>query len=307
MSSANDAPFLPPPQWRLSLRKLGRHLHECILLTRLNRPIGIWLLLWPTLWALWIAGAGHPRAEVFLVFVLGTVLMRSAGCVINDFADRDIDPQVKRTRERPLAARRISPYEALILFAVLALSSLLLVLQLNALTVKLSLVGAALTVSYPFFKRFFPAPQFYLGVAFSWGVIMAFAAQLGAVPRVAITIFLTSLVWAAVYDTQYAMVDRDDDIKIGVKSTAILFGDMDRVVIGLLQLMVLFGLFVAGRSVQLGLWYTLGLAAAALFFVWQQWLMRNRDRDDCFRAFLNNNYVGMAVFIGLALSYVFKS
>jgi 4-hydroxybenzoate polyprenyltransferase len=303
----SEVQFLPPPAWRLSLRKLGRHLREWMLLTRLNRPIGIWLLLWPTLWALWIAGAGHPRADVFLVFVLGTVLMRSAGCVINDFADRNIDPQVKRTRERPLAARRISPYEALILFAVLALSSLLLVLQLNALTIKLSFVGAALTVSYPFFKRFFPAPQFYLGVAFSWGVIMAFAAQLGVVPRVAITIFLTSLVWAAVYDTQYAMVDRDDDLKIGVKSTAILFGDMDRVVVGLLQLMVLFGLFVAGRSVQLGLWYMLGLAAAALFFGWQQWLMRNRDRDDCFRAFLNNNYVGMAVFIGLALSYVFKS
>ena len=297
-------PFVSPSPWQLALRNAGRHLHEWVLLTRLNRPIGIWLLLWPTLWALWIAGAGHPRADVFIIFVAGTVLMRSAGCVVNDFADRDIDPQVKRTRERPLAARRVSPYEALLLFTLLALAALYLVLQLNALAIKLSVVGAALTISYPFVKRFFPAPQFYLGVAFSWGVLMAFAAQSGAVPRVALTLFFTSIVWAAVYDTQYAMVDRDDDIRIGVKSTAILFADMDRVAVGALQLLVLFGLLVTGRSVHLGAWYGAGVAAAAVFFCWQQWLMRHRDRDDCFRAFLNNHYAGMAVFIGLALHYI---
>jgi 4-hydroxybenzoate polyprenyltransferase len=276
-----------------------------MLLTRLNRPIGIWLLLWPTLWALWIAGHGHPRPEVFVIFVLGTALMRSAGCVINDFADRDIDPQVKRTRERPLAARRIAPFEAFAVFSVLVLAALALVLQLDPLSIKLSLVGAALTVSYPFFKRFFPAPQFYLGLAFSWGVVMAFAAQTGAVPRVAVTLFFTSVVWAAVYDTQYAMVDRDDDLKIGVKSTAILFGDMDRVIVACLQLLVLFGLLVTGRAMLLGLWYQLGVMGAALLFARQQWLIRDRDRDACFAAFLNNNYVGMVVFIGVALDYTF--
>lgn len=301
------SPFIPPPSWQLSLRKWGRHFNEWVLLTRLNRPIGIWLLLWPTLWALWIAGKGHPRPGVFVVFVLGTVLTRSAGCIVNDFADRDIDPQVKRTRERPLAARRVSSLEALLLFALLMLAAFLLVLQLDPYTIKLSFVGAGLTISYPFCKRFFPAPQFYLGVAFSWGVVMAFAAQTGEVPRMAVTLFFTSIVWAAVYDTQYAMVDRDDDIKIGVKSTAILFGDMDRVVVAGLQLLVLFGLLVAGRAAQLGLWYQLGVMAAALFFGRQQWLMRDRDRDACFAAFLNNNYAGMAVFIGLALDYVFTA
>lgn len=302
---SNGTPFVPPSAMQLQLRKTARQLRDWVSLTRLDRPIGIWLLLWPTLWALWIAGAGHPHAEVFAIFVAGTVLMRSAGCIINDFADRDIDPQVKRTRERPLAARRVAPFEALAIFALLALAALFLVLRLNVLTVKLSLVGLGLTLSYPFFKRFFPAPQFYLGAAFSWGVIMAFAAQAEAVPRVAITLFLTSVLWAAVYDTQYAMVDRDDDLKIGVRSTAILFGDMDRVIVGVLQALVLFGLLVVGRSMQLGLWYQLGVAVAAIFFGWQQWLMRTRERDACFRAFLNNNFVGMAVFIGLALHYVF--
>jgi 4-hydroxybenzoate polyprenyltransferase len=302
----STVPFVPPSSLQLTLRKWGRHVDEWVLLTRLNRPIGIWLLLWPTLWALWIAGNGHPRPEVFVIFVLGTVLTRSAGCVINDFADREIDPQVKRTRERPLAARRIAPAEAMALFVVLMLAALGLVLRLDAFTIKLSMVGAALTISYPFFKRFFPAPQFYLGLAFSWGVVMAFAAQSGAVPRVAFTLFFTSVVWAAVYDTQYAMVDRDDDIKIGVRSTAILFGDMDRVIVGCLQCLVLFGLWAAGRSVNLGLWYQLGVMGAALFFGRQQWLMRNRGRDECFTAFLNNNYAGMVVFIGLALDYTFR-
>lgn len=298
-------PFMPPPAWQLTLRKWGRHLREWVLLTRLNRPIGIWLLLWPTLWALWLAGKGHPRPDLFVIFALGTALVRSAGCVMNDFADRHIDFQVKRTRDRPLTARRIAPAEALLLFVLLMLVALLLVLQLDALTIRLSVIGAVLTISYPFFKRFFPAPQFYLGVAFSWGVMMAFAAQAGALPRLAFTLFFTSIVWAAVYDTQYAMVDRDDDIRIGVRSTAILFGDMDRVIVGILQLLVLFGLWVAGRAAQMGLWYQLGVLTAALFFVRQQWLMRHRDRDACFAAFLNNNYVGMAVFVGIALDYIF--
>jgi len=282
------------------LLRLRRRAIDSAQLMRLHRPIGIFLLLWPMLWALWIASQGKPDLKILLVFVIGTVVMRSAGCVINDYADRDIDPHVKRTRDRPIAARRISPREGLVLFTVLVLLALWLVTRLDAKTVQYSLVGAALTVSYPFMKRFFPLPQFYLGAAFGWAVPMVFVATVGEVPRLGWLLFLVTLLWAGVYDTIYAMVDRDDDVKLNVKSTAILFGDMDRLIIGAMQVMVLFGLYLAGRAAELGMGFRIALCLGALLFAWQQWLIRKRDRDTCFRAFLNNNYFGLAVFAGVA-------
>ncbi len=274
-------------------------------LMRLDRPIGIWLLLWPTLWALWIGGRGRPNAHIFIIFVAGTALMRSAGCAINDYADRSFDPLVERTKDRPLAAGRISTLEALMLFTVLALSALILALQLNRFTLLWAVVGAFLAVSYPFIKRFLSVPQLYLGITFGWGIPMAFAAQLEDIPRVAWLLLLANMLWVTVYDTMYAMVDRDDDVKIGVRSTAILFGDSDRHIIAVLQVMTLLSLYLAGRLLHMGYWYAAGLAAAAIFFVYQLWLIRDRSRDGCFRAFLNNNYVGMAVFIGILLEYQF--
>jgi 4-hydroxybenzoate polyprenyltransferase len=274
-------------------------------LMRLDRPIGIWLLLWPTLWALWISSRGKPDPKIFLVFVLGTVLMRSAGCAINDYADRSFDPKVERTKLRPLAAGRISALEALVLFAVLSLSALILALQLNKSTLLLAVVGGFLAVTYPFVKRFLSVPQLYLGAAFGWGIPMAFEAQLERVPRVAWLLLLANMLWVTVYDTLYAMVDRDDDLKIGVRSTAILFGDSDRHIIAVLQVTTLLTLYLVGRMIHMGPWYYGGLWAGAGFFVYQLWLIRARDRDACFRAFLNNNYFGMAVFIGTLLEYQF--
>ena len=274
-------------------------------LTRLNRPIGIGLLLWPTLWALWIAARGLPDSpavpplKLLVIFIAGTVVMRSAGCVINDFADRNIDPHVKRTRGRPLATRVLSPYEALAVFGALVLLALWLVTRLDARTVYYSFVGAALTVSYPFMKRFFALPQFWLGAAFGWAVPMAFVATLGGVPRLGWLMFIVTVLWAGVYDTQYAMVDRDDDLKIGVQSTAIAFGDMDRLLVGVMQLMVITGLALCGRSLSLGWPFWTGLAIASLLFLWQQWLIRDRGRDGCFRAFLNNNWVGLIILGGI--------
>jgi len=289
-----------------ALGRAGETLKEYALLVRLHRPIGIWLLLWPTLWALWVATDGHPTESIFVLFVAGTVLMRSAGCAINDFADRDYDPHVKRTRDRPLAARRIAPYEAVVVFVALALAALALVLQLDRFTQLLAVIGFAIAASYPFVKRFFALPQFYLGAAFSWGVPMAFAAELGRVPKIGWLMFLATVLWVAVYDTLYAMVDREDDLKIGIHSTAILFGDMDRVIIAAMQLMVLFGLYLAGKEAQRGFWFGLGLAVGGMFFLYQQVLIRRREPELCFRAFLNNNYFGMAVFVGLALDYQFN-
>ncbi|MAT65042.1 MAG: 4-hydroxybenzoate octaprenyltransferase [Gammaproteobacteria bacterium] len=281
--------------------------YQYYLLARLHRPIGTLLLLWPTLWALWLAAEGFPDPKVLAVFVAGVVLMRSAGCVINDYADRDFDPHVKRTRERPIASGRVSPREALVLFAVLCLIAFALVLQLNPLTIKLAFVGAVLAAIYPFSKRFTHLPQLVLGAAFGWGIPMAFAAQTGELPRLVWLLFLVNILWATVYDTQYAMVDRDDDLKIGVKSTAILFGEADRLIIGMLQLLVLLGLGLIGGMAQLGLYYYLGLAVAAALALYQQYLIRNRDRDGCFRAFLNNNWFGGVVFAGLVLDYLNQS
>jgi 4-hydroxybenzoate polyprenyltransferase len=288
------------------LPKIVGTLQDYIELTRLDRPIGIWLLLWPTLWALWIAGRGKPQPHLFVIFVIGTVLMRSAGCAINDYADRSFDPHVKRTKDRPLAAGRISTVEALILFAVLSLAALVLALQLNKFTLLLAVLGAFLAVSYPFVKRFLSVPQLYLGLTFGWGIPMAFAAQLEHVPRVALLLLIANMLWVTVYDTIYAMVDRDDDLKIGVRSTAILFGDSDRHIIAALQAMTLLSLFLAGRMLHLGSWYRAGLIAGTVFFIHHLWLIRSRERAACFRAFLNNHYFGMSVFIGILLDYQFR-
>jgi len=281
---------------------LQRRLHEYVLLTRLNRPIGILLLLWPVLWALWIAAAGFPGMKLLLIFLLGTLLTRSAGCIINDFADRDFDPHVERTRERPLAARRVSPYEALTLFAVLMLLALVVVLQLDLRTVLLSLIAALLLATYPFFKRFFPAPQLYLGIAFGWGVPMAFMAVRSEIPLIGWLIFAVAVLWAGIYDTFYAMVDRDDDRRIGIRSTALLFGEHDLLAIGIMQTLMLALLGWIGMLADLAAPYFVALLFVALLFARQLWSTRERVRAKCFKAFLDNNYVGLAIFVGIALA-----
>jgi len=282
----------------------AERLRDYARLMRLDRPIGMLLLLWPVLWALWIAAAGKPALPVLVVFVAGVVLMRSAGCVINDYADREFDPQVERTRDRPLAAGRVRPREALVLFVVLAFSAFTLVLFMNRLTVLMSFVGAVLTASYPFMKRWTHLPQFYLGAAFGWGVPMAFAAQTGSVPVDGWILFGATLCWAVAYDTAYAMVDRDDDVRVGVKSTAILFGRADRLMIALFHAFTLALLAWAGARAGLGLTYYMSLLLAAGLAGWQQWLMRTCSRDGCFRAFLNNNQLGASIFVGLVLDYL---
>ncbi len=278
-------------------------LRQYALLMRLDKPIGILLLLWPTLWALWIAVDGAPDAWVVFVFVMGVFLMRSAGCVINDYADRNIDPHVARTKDRPLASGKINPDDALILFVVLSLAAFLLVLTTNWLTVGLSVVGAFLAGTYPFMKRHTYLPQIYLGLAFGWSVPMAYAAQTGEVPVLAWLLLLATVLWATAYDTMYAIVDRADDIKIGVKSTAILFGDADRVIIGIIQIMMLLILLMIGEHAELGFAYYLSLVAAAGLMVYQQRLIKDRDGMKCFKAFLNNNWVGVVIFVGILASY----
>lgn len=288
----------------MSLTCLGATLVPYALLMRLHRPIGILLLLWPTLWGLWFASAGRPDLHVLAVFVLGTVLMRSAGCVINDYADRGFDPYVERTRERPLATGRVTPRAALVLFVALCLGAFALVLTLNRLTILLSIVGAFLAATYPFLKRYTHLPQFYLGAAFGWSIPMAFAAQTGAVPALAWWLFAANVCWAVAYDTAYAMVDRDDDLRIGVKSTAILFGRYDRLLIGACHAAALALLTVAGVLDMRGPLYYAGLAGAAALALQQQWLVRARERDGCFRAFLANNRFGAAIFLGLLLDFL---
>jgi 4-hydroxybenzoate polyprenyltransferase len=291
-----------PGPWQ-HLRRQWRHY---VALTRLNRPIGIFLLLWPTWWALLIAGDGRPDGWVTFVFTVGVTLMRSAGCVINDYADRAFDGHVRRTRERPIVSGAVTPGEALKLFAVLVALSFCLVLTTNLPTILLSVVGAALAVSYPFTKRYTHLPQFHLGLAFGWGIPMAFAAQTGSVPTVAWLLLIANVLWSVVYDTMYAMVDRDDDVRIGVKSTAILFGEADRLIIGILQAMMLATLWLVGARAALGWPYYAGLVAAAGLFAYHQYLIRHRERDPCFRAFLHNNWVGMVIFAGLLASYLMR-
>jgi 4-hydroxybenzoate polyprenyltransferase len=280
---------------------MKQKLVDYLLLMRLHKPVGIWLLLWPTLWGLWFAAGGVPPAKVLVIFVLGTVLMRSAGCVINDFADRAFDPHVERTRDRPVAAGRVAPDEALRLFVVLCLIAFAFVTQLNLKTVLLSLPAAVLAMSYPYAKRFHSMPQAHLGLAFSWGIPMAFAALGKPIPwALCLTLMLANVLWAIAYDTFYAMVDREDDLRVGVKSSAILFGRHDRAVTAALQLAVLALLAFAGRG--LGAPYFAGLGVAAALAAYQQWLIRGRDRERCFRAFLNNSGFGAAVFVGLAVA-----
>lgn len=276
-------------------------------LIRLDRPIGTLLLLWPTLWALWISSGGRPDEEVFLIFVVGVFLMRSAGCAMNDFADRDIDPHVARTRDRPVASGEIGAAEALAVAMLLAFIAFLLVLRLNLLTIGLSLVGGFMTASYPFLKRFTSLPQFYLGAAFGWSVPMAFAAQTGGVPVSAWLLFLAVLLWAVAYDTMYAMVDREDDLQVGVRSTAILFGRRDRLAVGAAHAATLAVLYQVGILEDLGRWYQAGLFVAAGLAVWQQYLIRHREPAACFRAFLNNSAFGLSVFVGLLLDYSLAS
>jgi len=290
------------------LQAVAARVSAYVRLLRLHRPIGIWLLLWPTLWALWIAGAGRPAPDVFAIFVLGTVLLRSAGCAFNDFADRRIDAHVRRTADRPLALGQLAPFEAIVLFVVLMLAALGLVLLTNELTLQLAIVGALLTIVYPFMKRWIAAPQFVLGLAFAWGVPMAFAAQTGGpVPQTAWLLYLCALVWVVIYDTEYAMADREDDLKLGIQSTAILFGEMDIAIIAGLKIVLLAGLVLLGREVGLGLWFGVGLGAAALLGLRQLWLIRRRDPDECLRAFANNAWFGGAIFAGIVLDYIFRS
>jgi len=273
-------------------------------LMRLHRPIGTLLLLWPTWWALWLAAEGWPGWHLFTVFTLGVVLMRSAGCAINDYLDRDFDSKVVRTRDRPLAAGELPPKHALWLFTALALVSFALVLTLNPLTIGLSVIAALLAASYPLLKRYTYLPQIYLGIAFGWGIPMAFAATTGTLPALCWLLFIANLLWTTAYDTFYAMVDRDDDLKIGIRSTAILFGSEDRLIIGILQAASTAALLLVGSKIGLSGWYFAGVAVAVALFGWQQWLSRARTREAYFQAFVNNNWVGAAVFCGLLLHYL---
>jgi len=287
------------PELVTQLRNYGK-------LMRFDKPVGIWLLLWPTLWALWLAGEGRPDQGLFVVFVVGVVVMRAAGCVLNDYADRKIDPYVERTRTRPIASGAVTPMEALTLFVALALIAIGLASMLNDLARLLAVIGGVLTVAYPFVKRYLSIPQFVLGAAFGWAVPMAFAAQTGQVPELAWLVFGTAMIWAVIYDTFYAMVDREDDRKIGVKSTAILFGEVDLFVIAGLQVLMLFALLLVGYRSGLGFWYYLSVVVAALLMAWHQWLARDRQPAGCFAAFLNNHLIGLAVFIGIVLHYTFN-
>ncbi len=276
-----------------------------VALTRLNRPIGIFLLLWPTLWALWFAAQGLPNPLVLLVFVLGVVIMRSAGCVINDFADRNFDGQVNRTKARPLALGLVKPKEALVLFAALIFIAFLLVLMTNLNTLLLSFVAVALAATYPFMKRYTYLPQVVLGAAFAWAIPMAYMASLESINSQAWLLFTATILWTVAYDTQYAMVDREDDLKVGIKSTAILFGENDRFMIAILQAMAVIALIMAGVQQESGLWFYLGLIGAVSLFFYQYRLTHDRAPAHCFQAFLNNNWVGAVIFLGIFLDSLF--
>ncbi len=291
--------FRLSPEDDTQLRNYGK-------LMRIDKPIGIWLLLWPTLWGLWLAGEGTPDQGLFVVFILGVVVMRSAGCVLNDFVDRKIDPYVERTRTRPIASGAVTPLEALTLFAALSFIAIGLATMLNSMAQLLAIVAAGLTVAYPFIKRYFSIPQFVLGAAFGWAVPMAFAAQTGETPELAWLVFGTAMVWAVIYDTFYAMVDREDDLKVGIKSTAILFGEVDLFVIAGLQLLMLFALLLIGVRADLGFWYYLSVVIAGALMVRHLWLARDRQPAGCFSAFLHNHHIGLVVFVGIALHYTFN-
>lgn len=281
-------------------------LHLYLRLVRLDKPIGILLLLWPTLAALWLASGGVPDWRLLFIFTLGTVLMRSAGCAINDYADRDIDKYVKRTAQRPLTIGLIKPWEALLIAAALALVSLLLIIPLNSLTKQLAVAAAVIAGTYPYFKRFFAIPQAYLGIAFGFGIPMAFAAVQNTVPAVAWWLLLANVFWAIAYDTEYAMVDRDDDLKIGIKTAAITFGRFDVMAVMLCYALALALIMVSGWQFGLGSWFHAGLAVAAGMAVYHYTLIRDRDRMRCFAAFRHNNWLGGVIFAGIALDYAFR-
>ncbi|MFV3335304.1 4-hydroxybenzoate octaprenyltransferase [Pseudomonas sp. NY15437] len=288
------------------LTRLHPRAWDFIQLTRMDKPIGIYLLLWPTLWALWMASGGVPSAKNLVIFVLGTVLMRMAGCVINDFADRKLDGHVERTKARPLATGKITVREAWIAFFVLLGASFLLVLCTNAQTIWLSFGGAAVAALYPFMKRYTYYPQVVLGAAFSWGIPMAFTAASGTLPAVAWLLFFANVLWTVAYDTYYAMTDREDDLKMGMKSTAILFGDADRVINLTLQGLMLLLLILAGNKLAMHLAYYLGLAVAAGCFAWQFHSTRDREPMKCFKAFLHNHWAGLAIFLGTVLDFALR-
>ena len=301
MADHRDVSPLPasteaPPYWR-------ERLHQYWRLVRGDRPIGWLLLLWPTWWGLWLAAKGMPPLWTLVVFSLGVWLTRSAGCVINDYADRWLDGAVERTRQRPLVSGAVSGREALAVFAVLMLVAFALVLTMNRLTIYMSAVGVVLAASYPYLKRHTYLPQVYLGMAFGWGIPMAFAAITGKVPALAWVLYLANIFWATAYDTWYAMVDRDDDLRMGAKSTAILFGDTDLIGLAVLYACMLFALFLVGRQAGLGVWYWASLAAATALIAYEFLIARGRSRDACFRAFLHNHWVGATVFAGIALHF----
>lgn len=285
------------------MKELQRQMMPYIQLMRLDRPIGILLLLWPTLSALWIAAEGVPNPTVLIVFILGVILMRSAGCAINDFADREIDGQVWRTQNRPLATGDLTAKQAVIVFVVMALVAFVLVALLNTMTIWMSLIGVFLAASYPFMKRFTYFPQIYLGMAFGWAIPMAFAAQTEAVPVIAWLLFLANIIWTTMYDTFYAMADREDDILAGIKSTAVLFGDDDKVIQGILQISYLLVLWLIGQQLEMGFVYYVGLLVALALFIYQQYLVKDREPTQCLKAFLNNNWVGLALFASLVIHY----
>ena len=289
-----------------SLNRLHPRAWDFVQLTRMDKPIGIYLLLWPTLWALWIAAEGVPSGKNLAIFVIGVILMRAAGCVINDYADRNFDGHVSRTKTRPLASGRVTAREALILFAVLIALSFALVLLTNAPTVWLSFGALGVAALYPFMKRYTYYPQVVLGTAFSWGMPMAFTAETGSVPMAAWLLLFANVIWTVAYDTYYAMADREDDLKIGVKSTAILFGDADRVIILSLQGLALLCLLLAGARFELGVYFYLGLLVAAACFAWEFHITRKREPMVCFQAFLHNHWAGLAIFIGIVLDYALR-
>jgi len=293
------APATPPspatrPHWRVKFKLYWQ-------LVRGDRPIGWLLLLWPTWWALWLAADGVPPLWTLTVFSLGVWLTRAAGCILNDYADRWLDPQVERTRNRPLATGAMRPREALMVFAVLMLAAFALVLSMNALTIALSPIAVLLAMSYPYLKRYTHLPQVYLGMSFGWGIPMAFAAILGEIPVLAWVLYAANILWATAYDTWYAMVDREDDIRAGAKSTAILFGRFDLVIQALLYLAMFMILAAIGIIAMLGVFYWAGLIAAGLLAGWEFIITRQRERKACFRAFLHNHWIGMAIFSGIAL------
>lgn len=305
------SPAMANPKLSIDSIRLGNSLRErawqYALLIRANKPIGTLLLVWPMLWTLWIAAKGLPNPWVLFVFLAGTWLMRSAGCAINDYADRHFDGHVERTRNRPLATGRIRSAEAVGVFIALSFLAFLLVLSMNRLTILLSLIGIVLAASYPFMKRYHHLPQVHLGAAFGWAVPMAWTAQTGVMPNPLVwLIFITAVIWATIYDTMYAMADRQDDLKLGLKSTAILFGEADRLIVGILQVLMMLALYLIGHDAGLGWPYDLSLIIAGGLFVYQQMLITYRVPEFCFRAFMNNNWLGLVVFLGVLFSYSFK-